>query len=58
MKTILKRAYGAWTDNAFRTSNGLWIPKKFTLNWTGDKPPSNVECNLPDWFVNKNKIYL
>jgi len=58
MKAKLPRSYGGWTDKAFVTSNGLWIPKKFCLNWTEEKPPSEVEVNLPRWFVYKNRLKL
>lgn len=53
----LPRNYGSFTDKAFCTTNGLWVPKKFALNWNKGTPPLIVECDLPDWFVKKNEVW-
>lgn len=66
MRIKLQRAYAGFTDKAFAVAglSGIWIPRKFCLNWEPDKegetktPPEVMECELPDWFINKNPALI
>ena len=56
-KIRFTRGYAGWTAKAVALSgsDGVWMPKKFCTNWTEDKPPKEVEAELPKWLFDKWK---
>lgn len=58
VELLIPRDYHGWTEKAFVTPNGLWVPRRFCTNWTEDKPPKELQVVLPKWFRDLNALLL
>ena len=57
IRVKLPRSYAGFTEKAVNCL-GFWVPRRFVINWPGEKPPETVICDLPEWLYELNRVVI